>query len=324
MNTRNFVARQDPPLRQHPREARLRCLAARTVALAVLAACTMVSIGHAADPEIEEIELTTGDGKTLMATYYQADVEALLDPDEKEEKAEDPDIRQDVVPVMIFPDWKERAADYEDLALYLQSLGHAVIIPNFRAHEAKALTKDDIIGMIKFDAEAVKNFLIEKNDEKELNVDKICLIGVQLGGLVALNWAVKDWSWPQLLRGKQGQDVKALILVSPLTTRSGVKADAAFLHPAVRAKLSYLLLVGNEDKRAFSHTNKIYGRLKRFNTTEPPDKKLFLFPHETSLQGLDLLEQDDLKSKNRRYIELFIKSRIVDQKHRWQKRGADS
>ena len=63
--------------------------------------------------------------------------------------------------------------------------------------------------------EAVRGFLVGKNDAGELNLNKLCLVGVGMGATVAVNWAAQDWDAPPLLVGKQGQDVKALVLVSP-------------------------------------------------------------------------------------------------------------
>ena len=43
--------------------------------------------------------------------------------------------------------------------------------------------------------EAIKRFLMTKHNAGELNIDKLCVVGVEFG-LVAVNWAAHDWSWP--------------------------------------------------------------------------------------------------------------------------------
>ncbi|NIP86883.1 MAG: hypothetical protein GTO03_15490, partial [Planctomycetales bacterium] len=118
-----------------------------------------------------------------------------------------------------------------------------------------------------------KKFLVTKNDQKELNIEKLCVIGVEFGGLLALNWAVKDWSWPDLLTRKQGKDVKALVLVSPLSKKGSLETELALKHPDVRSKLSVLLIVGAEDSRAMRTTKRLYGKLKQYHPKPPADQE---------------------------------------------------
>ncbi len=63
--------------------------------------------------------------------------------------------------------------------------------------------------MIDQDLEACKSFLMDKNNAGELNINKLCVVGVEMGAVVAVDWAAWDWHWPRLATGKQGQDVKA-------------------------------------------------------------------------------------------------------------------
>ena len=77
------------------------------------------------------------------------------------------------------------------------------------------------------DVEMCKAFLMEKNNNKELNIDKLCLVGAEMGAVVAVDWAARDWSWPILPGRKQGQDVKALVLLSPEWSFKGMTIGPA-------------------------------------------------------------------------------------------------
>ena len=91
--------------------------------------------------------------------------------------------------------------------------------------DAAKISKEDYIAMAAFDMEAVRRFLVDKNDAGELNLNKLSLVGSGMGATVAANWAVQDWSAPPLAVGKQGQDVKALVLVSPQWKYRGISCS---------------------------------------------------------------------------------------------------
>ena len=89
--------------------------------------------------------------------------------------------------------------------------------------------------MAALDMEAVRKFLVDKNDAGELNLNKLCLVGSGMGASVAANWAVQDWSAPPLAVGKQGQDVKALVLdFAALVVQRPVDAGADEIRAAQR------------------------------------------------------------------------------------------
>ncbi len=71
--------------------------------------------------------------------------------------------------------------------------------------------------MVRFDMETAKGFLTQKNnnDPGEVNIELLCVVAFQESAVVAANWAAQDWSWQQFPALKQGQDVKAIALISP-------------------------------------------------------------------------------------------------------------
>ena len=73
------------------------------------------------------------------------------------------------------------------------------------------------------DIEACKRFLLRENNEGELNIELLTVVAAgEMGAVIGLNWVAMDWSWPILPGRKQGQDVKALVLLSPGQSFKGV------------------------------------------------------------------------------------------------------
>ena len=272
-------------------------------------------------PEAINLPLETRDGVSLRATFY---------PGSKGKKT---------VPIVILHEWKGNRAQYKDLALMLQAKGHAVLVPDLRGHgestsmvqrgqeqvklSAIRTKKKDIDLMVSQDMEAVKRYLMEQNNQEELNIEKLCIIGVEMGAVVAANWALQDWAWPVLPSFKQGQDVKALVLVSPEWSFKGATMAPAIDNKELQGNLSVMVMVGSQDKKALQTAEKTHNVLKRFHA-EPSEKEarlkktLYMIELDTSLQSAKLIEQADLKAKP--YIAAFIDARLVEQSFPWSLR----
>ena len=65
-----------------------------------------------------------------------------------------------------------------------------------------------------------------------------------MGALVAAGFTNRDWSWAPLTTGKQGQDVKALVLISPEPNFKGLRMSDAIGDPAVRSEVAVMLIAG--------------------------------------------------------------------------------
>ena len=149
----------------------------------------------------------------------------------------------------------------------------AVIAPDLRGHGDSTQVRDSnrslraadmppaaFAGMEE-DVEAVKRFLMAKNNAGELNIDKLCIIGADMGGLVAANWAITDWDWPPLAVGKQGQDVKALVLLSPPEKFKSLRMIEPLADRMVRTQLAIYIAVGNDSPAAVRDAAKIHTTL---------------------------------------------------------------
>jgi len=249
---------------------------------------------------------------------------------------------KDTVPVIILHDLQETGNDYQELALFLQSHGHAVVVPDLRGHggsisipntgkkavtlKPEGLRSADFEKMIRFDLEAIKfQILRPRNNSEELNIDKLCVIGTGLGSVLALNWAWFDWREQDLPNFRQGKDVKALVLITPQQSAKKLTIQNALLNRDVRSTLSILLMVGANDQRHAKIAKRIHTKLKRSHPDPPANKekelqKLFYVRHDTTLQGARLLGRPEFQAK--KMIAEFIVLRLVNKKIRWQYRPA--
>jgi alpha-beta hydrolase superfamily lysophospholipase len=269
-------------------------------------------------PPPEDIDLVTEDGVALRATFF---------PGTK---------GKDTVPVILLHMWKGERGEYKTLAPYLQSLGHAVLVPDLRGHgestrvegfnkplDAAVMPTRMFHRMVEDDMETLKRFLMEKHNAGELNIEKLCVVGAELGASVALDWARLDWSWPPLATGKQGQDVRALVLISPQWSCHGLNLKKAMAHPRVTTDLSVFIVVGKETPKAVRDADRLYKMFKRHHPDPPPDKStqlkdLFFGKLNTSLQGTKMLGVKSLRLEG--FIAKFIDMRLVKQNIPWKAR----
>lgn len=303
------------------------------IALAAIALCGSVSFpafGQAPAtkeekkeiPKPEDISLDTTDGVVLKCTYYGSLKEKLA------------------VPVILVHGWGGSRKEYDKLALGLQAAGHAVIVPDLRGHggsiarKVPGLQAAQPINFAKmkpaeyglaaqYDLEAVKQFLMSENNAGKLNIEMLCVVGAEYGAITAVNWAVQDWSWPQLPNMKQGQDVKALVLISPESQFKTLKMQQLNQFPQV-AQLSMLLIAGKKDNnKAAQEVQRLEKLLERFHYKYVFDAKdddktkaekakkrdLFTYLPDTILQGTKLLTDDSLRLLPA--IATFIDLRLV-------------
>jgi pimeloyl-ACP methyl ester carboxylesterase len=274
-------------------------------------------------PEPEDVALETNDGINIKATYYPGTA------------------KKEAVPIIMVHDIDGQRGDFHGLALSLQTLGHASIVPDLRGHgqskvqkradgstitlSADKLLKPDLEAMIR-DVEACKKFLLAKNNAGECNIEQLCVVGAEFGSIIAVRWAAYDWSAPVLPNFKQGQDVKALVLLSPIASYKGITFREAMTSAAVSRELSMLIVAGTGDTKSAAEAKKVYNSLSALHpkVAEGDDKALeikdlFLLQPETKLSGTKLL---DPSLGVTRGIAKFIDLRLVKKKadFAWQER----
>jgi pimeloyl-ACP methyl ester carboxylesterase len=273
----------------------------------------------------EDHSLTTKDGVQIKITYYASNA------------------GQQAVPVILLHDFNETRAVMDPLALMLQTppeelqedlppgppmAPRAVVTVDLRGHgqsktgfdgdesyelDANHFQLEDYQDMVLFDLEAVRSFLVAENDAGQLNLNKLCVVGAGMGANVALTFAARDWSIPPLAVRKQGQDVKALVLLSPLRNFHGLSSVEPLKFPPIQRQLSVFLAYGAGDRRISRDCENMVKILDRYHP-EPPrerlfeDEDFFVFAPDVTLQGSQLLTSEEFGLAPE--IALFIEKRL--------------
>ncbi len=293
-----------------------RSVLAGSLAATAAAAITPVASGQAKKKdeiaEPETISLDTKDGVQLKATYYAGT------------------LGKKAVPVLMVHGWKGQQDEYVKIALALQQTGHAMMTVDLRGHglstrqkmrdgeikeiDLERMRPADLKNMV-FDLEACKKFLVEKNNVGELNVSALCVVAAEFGCIIALQWAVLDWSVKNLPAYRQGQDVQAIALLSPVESFKGATAREAITSQVMKANaISRMIAVGSADTRALQEARRLHSTWERFQGRQIEDEEkqdLFFHTADTKLQGTQLL---DLRAFNiGRDLAKFISRRLVNQ-----------
>lgn len=270
-------------------------------------------------PPPEERIVTTKDGVQLHFQYFAP---KEISP------------AKNTVPVILLHGQGGSSADMIPLARHLQKLGHAVFAPDLRGHgksvrrlspggggeveiHADSMGNEQYVYMVNFDMEALKKHILQMNNEGKVNIELLTIVGSEMSAIVALDWSLLDWSWPSLPSIKQGQDVKALVLLSPVNKYKGLSVDGAAGSPVFRRPFSMLVIGGAKDK---DYCGKMYDQLVKHHPAPSQDQQsLYYIDLKTSLQGAKLLDPSlDVHTA----IGTFIERRLVKRagEYPWSKR----
>lgn len=267
---------------------------AQTAVPAATAAPTAKPAGTPGDKPLppEQTSIVTRDGVQLHLTYFPSNV------------------GKDAVPVILLHGFKGDRHEMEGLGLYLQKQGFAVVAPDLRGHGASKLYQGKVqidpdrmvpaqfANMVLIDMEAIKKYLIDKHNAQALNIDKLCVIGAELGASVAFNWAAQDWSAYDLPTLKQSKDVKAVVLISPRASFKGLTLNKALAFELFRSSISAYLIAGAEDTESANEAKRIRDALSRGRpkASKVADETIFLTVDElkTKLVGSKLLGEQSL------------------------------
>jgi pimeloyl-ACP methyl ester carboxylesterase len=252
--------------------------------------------------------LTTRDGGTIHITYYKS-------------------LQGKESPVVVLLHQKDGnrfvwQAKTEGFAETLQKEGYAVITVDLRFHgESKAagatvagnanqgdgskkggkkvsgtpeLKLGDYKAMIDFDMEAVKKFIYDEHQAENLNMNKMGIVGPEMGATIATLFAANDWLKEPHEDGQagfktpRGQDVRALVLISPQSSFHGLAiAPAINVLRDPRFKVGFLFAVGKSDSQdKGQQTKRLYDQAAAQGGKED---RIFLREYAGKLRGTDLI-----------------------------------
>lgn len=266
-------------------------------------------------PEPEDLTVETSDAVLIRCTYYPS---RLKDP-------------KDAIPIMMIPGWDGRRNEYDYLATRLQSIGYACITVDLRGHGESKNRKQGYpalptlkrmrpadIGSMQLDLDAVKMFLRKENDAERLNLEALTIVASEFSTVLATNWVIREYSWPNYPGRRQGKNVKALVLLSPMQKSEGLTCIKSLTHAAVLSQ-SFLLVSGSADSNSgYRQSFEFYKKLERGvpkpdETVENPiaQRRLFYVKKPVTIQGT-LLLNPKLGLKTDADIARFLKLRLVD------------
>jgi pimeloyl-ACP methyl ester carboxylesterase len=269
------------------------------------------------------VSFMTSDGVYIYGTYYPSDLG-----------------REAPVVICLHQRFRDRR-DFIQLARFLQMNGFAVLTLDLRGHgesksvnadvyrfhwkkgvqrirehaaeaqllNAKRFARGDYERMVR-DVEAGKRFLIGENNEGRLNLGKLAVVGASIGATAAIRHAAYDWQFPK----PKGQDVNALVLLSPGYRYQGVSIAKAIGQIATRIPI--LTIAGIKDSQSYSSAQRIDSLTKRGGSQLSAFKQV-----KTSLHGIALLGSDFRTTLYKLMIK-WLKLAVNDivPPPRWQKR----
>jgi pimeloyl-ACP methyl ester carboxylesterase len=310
-------------------------LLCRSLLLAMLVALPAAAQEPARGPAPETVTLRAADGVQLTLTYYASPV-----------RKGTPQAKQ-VAPVVLLHDYKDTRVKFAPLARQLQSQGDAdskapsfaAVIVDLRGHgdstkqfsaaggqrelDVAKIGKNDVADMATLDMEEVRKFIVGKNDAGELNLNKLCLIGTGMGANVAVNWAARDWATPPLAVGKQGQDVKAIVLISPRWSYQGLGFQAPLAFRPLNQNVAWMLIYGTQDPKVKTDADRIYKQLERYHPAVAANdtgrqSNLVAIELPSKLQGDSLLTQAGQATEDQ--IVAFLTEHVAKIDMPWQAR----
>lgn len=226
--------------------------------------------------------------------------------------------------------WENKPTNFQKrpMTQVLADLGFAIVTVDMRGHgesvlpDGKSLNPTDYPKMLG-DLEAVKSFLMEEHQKKQLNINKLGIVAADEMTPVALQYTSYDWQKPDYddaptpsRRTPRGRDVRALALLSPAPQAGSVRTMSAmsFLRDK-RIEMGVLLATGTEDPLDKGLTKRI-GRQFRVDTADDDDR--LLESYETRLRGSALIGAEKIRTDL--HLKLFLEKTLREVDVPWRNR----
>ncbi|MSR57283.1 MAG: alpha/beta fold hydrolase [Planctomycetaceae bacterium] len=151
----------------------------------------------------------------------------------------------------------------------------------------------DYKAMVEYDMAAVKNFIYEEHQAGNLNMNKLGIVGPEMGASVAFEYAAVDWNKSPHNDGQpgfqtpRGQDVRALVLISPQTSFQGLKISKIVKELRdPRRGIAFLVCFSKDDPDDKGQAQVIFDQLK---VRAEDDKRMYKYDFDGKLRGTQLL-----------------------------------
>ncbi len=257
--------------------------------------------------------------------------------------SENPDEAKSISPMILVHDLGGSKLDLAPLALHLQSAGHTVLVPDLRGHgrSTTIVNQTDTVDYSEFrksdfatigqDLEACKRYLMQFNNEGKLNISMLSMLAVGDMCPIVTEWVLRDWSYANRGRIKQGKDVQALTLVSPKrkfkTFSMSQLVKAPLLSGRGTPHIPTLVIWGTESGSA-KDTKAVYKAMAKYR---PPseaamsvdrwaEQDLYKLDLPVAQEGAELLRPNEALY---RFITTFNQQKILlnAAQFPWQSRG---
>ena len=247
-------------------------------------------------PKPKEVTLAAPqDGHPISITYYESSND------------------DDPVVVLLHGKGGSKRVWDKQFAPILQQNGYAVISVDLRKHGQSKLPESGKVGsknqkkpgstrlttydykaMVALDMEAVWRFIFGEHQKKHLNMQKTAIVAADMSVPIALNYTLFDWTKipyddAPILAAKtpKGQTIRALFLISPVTSVPGVYT----MKPTVRLKgphlgIAFEVGVGKNNPSDLKIAQKLDGQL---HLAKGKDAQVKLKQYPGKLSGTDML-----------------------------------
>lgn len=293
---------------------RARSFAGSLLPLTALLACSLVANSTwaqaPAKPSSHDTSVVTKDGVEIKMTYFKSTA------------------GQEAPVVILLPSKNGNRLAWKSFAEQLQKVEFAVITVDLRnhgesnvggkKHEGPFKAKD-YLGMM-LDLDAVKKFIFEEHQNKQLNMNKLGIVAADTSAPVAVVFTEVDWSKlpyddaPTPAQSTpRGQDVRALALLSPEENAAGLPTNKAYA--MIRGmKGPVLVVAGAKNASDAAAAKKIHDILA-------PKKEgfdmMYLELYDTKLRGTDLIGK---QLKTEQHVFNFLVKHVKELKSEWRDR----
>ncbi|MGQ0635109.1 MAG: alpha/beta hydrolase family protein [Planctomycetaceae bacterium] len=184
------------------------------------------------------------------------------------------------------------------------------------------LKPTDYQAMIDFDLPAIKKFIYDEHQAGNLNMNKMAIVGPEMGATLAAFFAAADWAEPPYPDGPpgsetpNGQDVRALVLISPQNSFHGLPLPKAISDlRAPQYRVAFMFCVGEDDADDKGQAKKLYEQVK---AVEGKEQRAYFQQYPGKLHGTEMLRQPNRKLEG--HMLTFLTKHLRDLEPSWRDR----